>query len=86
MKADWKTVRLGDLILTNISSYSEQSVSAYPSIRPLDIAKTADTFDRFAKGKFKPEKGFSAVVKTAEIAGQDYIFTPGRLGAIGWEV
>jgi type I restriction enzyme M protein len=43
-----------------------------------DIAKIADTFDKFAYGKFKPEKGFSAVVKTAEIARQDWILTPGR--------
>jgi type I restriction enzyme M protein len=43
-----------------------------------DITKITDTFDQFAKGKFKPEKGFSAVVKTAEIAKQDYILTPGR--------
>jgi type I restriction enzyme M protein len=43
-----------------------------------DIAKIADTFDKFANGKFKAEKGFSAVVKTAEIAKQDYIVTPGR--------
>jgi type I restriction enzyme M protein len=43
-----------------------------------DIAKIADTFDKFANGKFKAEKGFSAAVKTAEIAKQDYIVTPGR--------
>ncbi|GHU60719.1 DNA methyltransferase [Spirochaetia bacterium] len=43
-----------------------------------DIAKIADTFDKFANGKFKAEKGFSAVVKTAEITKQDYILTPGR--------
>ncbi|GHV90238.1 DNA methyltransferase [Spirochaetia bacterium] len=43
-----------------------------------DIAKIADAFDKFANGKFKAEKGFSAVVKTTEIAKQDYILTPGR--------
>jgi type I restriction-modification system DNA methylase subunit len=31
-----------------------------------------------ANGKFKAEKRFSAVVKTADIAKQDYILTPSR--------
>jgi type I restriction enzyme M protein len=43
-----------------------------------DIEKIAEAFEKFVDGKFKAEKGFSAAVKTAEIARQDYILTPGR--------
>jgi type I restriction-modification system DNA methylase subunit len=58
-----------------------------------DIAKIADTFDKFANGKFKAEKGFSAVVKTAEYgkyrertkeelskAERDFLESIGRVG------
>jgi type I restriction-modification system DNA methylase subunit len=65
-----------------------------------DIGKIAKTFETFAKGILKAEKGFCAAVPTDEIAKQDYILTPGlfikshklekeikkRLGAIGWEI
>ena len=43
-----------------------------------DINKLADTFTAFQEGKLEDEKGFCAVVETAEIAKQDYILTPGR--------
>lgn len=43
-----------------------------------DIARIADTFEAFQDGTLEDEKGFCAVVKTAEIAKQDYILTPGR--------
>lgn len=43
-----------------------------------DIARIADTFEAFQNGTLEDEKGFCAVVETAEIAKQDYILTPGR--------
>jgi type I restriction enzyme M protein len=43
-----------------------------------DIAKIADSFEKFAKGTLKAEKGFCAAVTTTDIAKQDYILTPGR--------
>lgn len=43
-----------------------------------DIAKIADTYNAFVDGTLEDEKGFCAVVKTEDIAKQDYILTPGR--------
>lgn len=43
-----------------------------------DVAKIADTFAAFQEGALEDEKGFCAVVETADIAKQDYILTPGR--------
>jgi len=43
-----------------------------------DIAKIAESHDKFQEGTLEDEKGFCAVVDTAEIAKQDYILTPGR--------
>ncbi len=43
-----------------------------------DIAKIADTFEDFAAGMLKEVKGFCATVTTEDIAGQDFILTPGR--------
>ncbi len=43
-----------------------------------DIAKVADAFNAFRKGKLKDEKGFCAVASTEDIAKQDFILTPGR--------
>ncbi len=43
-----------------------------------DIRKLSDTFVKFQAGKLENEKGFCAVVKTEDIAKQDYILTPGR--------
>lgn len=43
-----------------------------------DIARIADKFEAFQNGTLEDEKGFCAVVDTAEIAKQDYILTPGR--------
>lgn len=43
-----------------------------------DIQKLSDAFVKFEAGKLEDEKGFCAVVKTEDIAKQDYILTPGR--------
>ena len=43
-----------------------------------DIAKIAATFEAFNSGTLADVKGFCAAVTTDEIAGQDYILTPGR--------
>lgn len=43
-----------------------------------DIRRLAYTFEAFQQGTLEDEKGFCAVVTTAQIAGQDYILTPGR--------
>ena len=43
-----------------------------------DIAKIADTYNAFVDGVLEDEKGFCAVIKTEDIAKQDYILTPGR--------
>ena len=43
-----------------------------------DIKRIADTYNAFADGTLKDEKGFCAVVATQDIAKQDYILTPGR--------
>ena len=43
-----------------------------------DITKIADTYNAFVDGTLEDKKGFCAVVKTEDIAKQDYILTPGR--------
>ena len=43
-----------------------------------DIKKLGDTYDKYEAGTLENEKGFCAVVDTAEIAKNDYILTPGR--------
>jgi type I restriction enzyme M protein len=43
-----------------------------------DISKIAQTFETFQDGTLEDMKGFCAIVKTEEIAKQDYILTPGR--------
>ena len=43
-----------------------------------DIRKLADTYNAFVDGTLEEVKGFCAVAATEEIAGQDYILTPGR--------
>jgi type I restriction enzyme M protein len=43
-----------------------------------DISKIAQTFEAFQDGTLEDMKGFCAVVKTEEIAKQDYVLTPGR--------
>lgn len=43
-----------------------------------DIAMIADVYKAYCDGTLENQKGFCAVVDTAEIAKQDYILTPGR--------
>lgn len=43
-----------------------------------DIKKLGDTYDKYEAGTLENEKGFCAVVDTAEISKHDYILTPGR--------
>lgn len=43
-----------------------------------DVKRIANTYNAFADGTLKDEKGFCAVVTTQDIAKQDYILTPGR--------
>ena len=43
-----------------------------------DIGKIADTYQAYCNGTLEDVKGFCAVVSTEDIAGQDYILTPGR--------
>lgn len=43
-----------------------------------DIKKIAYTYNAFIDGTLENEKGFCAVVETAEIERQDFILTPGR--------
>lgn len=59
--------KMGELVDRKHRDFSEE-----------DIARIADTFESFQNGTLEDEKGFCAVVDTAEIAKQDYILTPGR--------
>ncbi len=43
-----------------------------------DIQKISATYKAYTEGTLEDEKGFCAVVKTEDIAAQDYILTPGR--------
>ena len=43
-----------------------------------DIQKLADTFEAFQNGTLEDVKGYCKVATTEDIAGQDYILTPGR--------
>lgn len=43
-----------------------------------DIQKIADTYNAYKAGTLENVRGFCAVVKTGDIAKQDYILTPGR--------
>ena len=47
-----------------------------------DIAKVSHAFDAFREGELEEEKGFSAIASIGDIAGQDYILTPGRFVGI----
>lgn len=51
-----------------------------------DIKKLGDTYDKYEAGTLEHEKGFCAVVDTAEIAKHDYILTPGRYVGIKEQV
>lgn len=51
-----------------------------------DIKKLGDTYDKYEAGTLENEKGFCAVVDTAEIAKHDYILTPGRYVGIKEQV
>lgn len=51
-----------------------------------DIKKLGDTYDKYEAGTLEDEKGFCAVVDTAEIAKHDYILTPGRYVGIKEQV
>lgn len=51
-----------------------------------DIKKLGDTYDKYEVGTLENEKGFCAVVDTAEIAKHDYILTPGRYVGIKEQV
>ena len=42
-----------------------------------DISKIADTYKAYCDGTLEDVKGFCAVVKTEDVAAQDYILTPG---------
>ena len=43
-----------------------------------DIARIADTYNKYVDGTLEGEKGYCAVATTEDIAKQDYILTPGR--------
>ena len=43
-----------------------------------DIKKIADTFHSFVEGTLEDISGFCASATTSQIAGQDYVLTPGR--------
>ena len=45
---------------------------------PASVVKTIVSILKPTEGKLQDEKGFCAVVKTEDIAKQDYILTPGR--------
>lgn len=51
-----------------------------------DIKKLGDTYEKYEAGTLENEKGFCAVVDTAEIAKHDYILTPGRYVGIKEQV
>lgn len=51
-----------------------------------DIKKLGDTYDKYEAGTLENEKGFCAVIDTAEIAKHDYILTPGRYVGIKEQV
>lgn len=51
-----------------------------------DIKKLGDTYDKYEAETLENEKGFCAVVDTAEIAKHDYILTPGRYVGIKEQV
>ena len=59
--------KMGELVTRKHRDFSDE-----------DIKKIADTFVSFQNGELENEKGFCAVVETAEIEKQDYILTPGR--------
>ena len=43
-----------------------------------DIERLSATFDAFRRGELEEEKGYSAIATLDDIAGQDFILTPGR--------
>lgn len=65
--SDMSETRVGTMVSRKLREFTDE-----------DIAKVADAFDAFRKGKLEEEKGFSAIASIEDIAKQDYIITPGR--------
>jgi type I restriction enzyme M protein len=73
-----KKARRGESLFIDARNMGTMVTRRLREMTDADIAKIADAFEKFADGKFEAEKGFSAAVKTEEIASHDYILTPGR--------
>ena len=61
--------------------FEQQIWTAADNLREMtaeDIAQIAATFQAFDNGTLEDVKGYCAAVTTEDIAGQDYILTPGR--------
>ena len=48
-----------------------------------DIQKLADTYNSYVNGTLEDERGFCAIVSTADILAQDGVLTPGRYVGVG---
>ena len=67
---------LGTMVTRKLRELTDSD--AVDLIKRGDIQRIADTYNAYADGMLKDEKGFCAVVSTEEIARQDFILTPGR--------
>ena len=67
---------LGTMVTRKLRELTDSD--AVDLIKRGEIQRIADTYNDYADGMLKEEKGFYAVVSTEEIARQDFILTPGR--------
>ncbi len=67
----------GKTLFINATSMGHMVDRTHRAFSDEDIARIADTFEKFRAGKFKKEEGFSAVATTKEIGEKKYKLTPG---------
>lgn len=69
---------MADRTHRDFTDYEDEKSPEWQQGKVSDIRKIVETFEAYQDGKLKDVKGFCAVKTLSEIAGQDYILTPGR--------
>ena len=69
---------MADRTHRDFTDYEDEKSPEWQQGKVSDIRKIVETFEAYQDGKLEDVKGFCAVKTLSEIAGQDYILTPGR--------
>lgn len=70
--------RKNETLFIDARHMGEMVTRAHRELKDDEIDIIAKTYKDFVEGNLKEEKGYSATVKTEEIAENDYVLTPGR--------